>query len=615
LVLIAALGLSLCGLGKANQCAAAEPPKPVEPVFPFPIQRSVLDNGLTLLSVPYDSPGTISYYTIVRTGSRNEVEPGLSGFAHFFEHMMFRGTAKYSGDLYNSILKKFGADSNAFTTDDWTCYHITASAGALETIVELEADRFQNLSYDEAGFQKEARAVLGEYNKIASSPLLPLEEKLQDLAFDKHTYKHTTIGFLKDIVDMPNQYQYSLKFLERWYRPDNCIVLVVGDVKHGQLVQLAQRHYGPWKRGAAELKVPIEPPQTAERRATLPWKAATLPHLMLGYHVPAFDPNSSDVAALDILSEAVFAKTSPLYRKLVLEEGKAEEIMAGATFHRDPTLLNVLVRVRDVADMPAVEAAVYAALEDAAAKPISAERLRDIQSHLRYGLVLNSTDAVATALGNYLQLTGNADALNQIYASYARVTPADVQRVAAKYFAPANRTVVTLSSDKDMPVLENQSAERAAKVTAKPVAAKQSSGASAPKKLLPIAAAKPVDTKAAPAPSSLIAKPARPTQVALRVAFRAGAQDDPPGKEGLAALTARLVSEGGYGDVTYEQLLEKLYPLAAEIGGDCDKELTAFTGSVHPDNLAAFARLLGRVLLKPRFGEADFERIRQEHIS
>src|SRR5262245_50752892 len=107
--------------------ACAAPLGDLSEVFPFPIHRTELANGLSLISVEYDSPGIIAYYTVVRTGSRNEVEPGLSGFAHFFEHMMFRGTERYSQEGYNDVLKALGADSNAFTTDDWTCYHITAS--------------------------------------------------------------------------------------------------------------------------------------------------------------------------------------------------------------------------------------------------------------------------------------------------------------------------------------------------------------------------------------------------------------------------------------------------------------------------------------------------------
>src|SRR5262245_25054809 len=162
--------------------------------FPFPIAEKTLANGLRVYVVRYDSPGLVAYYSVVRTGSRNEVEPGKSGFAHFFEHMMFRGTDRYSTEQYNDVIKSIGADSNAFTSDDLTVYHILAGKDALPRIVDIEADRFQHLKYKEAEFQKEARAVLGEYNKSASNPMQRMAETMYDNAFQRHTYKHTTIG-------------------------------------------------------------------------------------------------------------------------------------------------------------------------------------------------------------------------------------------------------------------------------------------------------------------------------------------------------------------------------------------------------------------------------------
>ena len=252
-----------------------------KPVFTYPIEKTVLDNGLTVMSVPFDSPGIIAYYTIVRTGSRNEVEKGLSGFAHFFEHMMFRGTDAYPQEKYNDVLKSLGADSNAYTNDDWTCYHMTIPATALATAVEIEADRFQNLKYDEPSFQKEARAVLGEYNKSASSPFQKLNETMQNTAYTTHTYKHTTIGFLADIKDMPNQYAYSKVFFDRWYRPENCTIIVAGDVKHDALVALVKQYYGGWKRGKAQVEIPVEPPQTEPKSARVTWPLPTLPTLYL----------------------------------------------------------------------------------------------------------------------------------------------------------------------------------------------------------------------------------------------------------------------------------------------------------------------------------------------
>jgi zinc protease len=586
-----------------------------KPVFPFPIHSTVLDNGLTVITVPCETPGVLSYYTIVRTGSRNEIEPGLSGFAHFFEHMMFRGTPRNSSEQYNAKMKGMGADSNAFTTDDWTAYHTTASADALATIVELEADRFQNLSYDQAAFQKEARAVLGEYNKIASSPMLLLDETMQDVAYDQHTYKHTTIGFLKDIVDMPNQYEYSRKFFERWYRPDNCIVLAVGDVRHNEVVELARRHYSGWKPGAAKTEIPVEPPQTTERRRDLTWQGVTQPYLYIGYHVPGFDAHSRDIAALDVLGEAIFSQVSPLYRKLVLDEARVEVLTGGAQFRRDPTLFTIMARLRDPADLAAIEQAVYQALKTAAETPLDAQKLADIKSHMRYGFAtsLDSTNAVARSLGAFLELTGNPQSLNETYATYEQVTPADVQRVAREIFTPESRTVVTLLSEKDA-AARTQTAAPAQEAAPDKKAATAKTTDPAPGDKRTGATAKTAPDTTPPSAVKDSARNSTPL-VTLQIAFRAGSQDDPPGKEGLAALTARMLSEGGSRDVAYSDLLEKLYPLAGRMDGHCDKELTVYTGEVHRDKLGEFYPLFADTILHPRFDKADFERLRQEQIS
>jgi zinc protease len=429
--------------------SGAAPPGPTKPIFPYPIQRTVLDNGLTVLSVPFDSPGIIAYYTVVRTGARNEVEKGLSGFAHFFEHMMFRGTERYPQQKYNDALKTLGADSNAFTTADFTCYHMTLPASALAKAVELEADRFQNLQYNEPEFQKEARAVLGEYNKSASSPFLILQETLQDKAYTTHTYKHTTIVFLADVKDMPNQYAYSKTFFDRWYRPENCTVLVAGDVDHEDLVRLAKTAYGGWKRGSASVTIPTEPEQAEERTARLNWPAPTLPTLVLAYHVPAGDPKNPDVAALGALEQAVFGETSPLYNELVLDQQKVVMLAADANPSRDPGLFRIIARARREADLESVSQRIEQALADAAKTPLETAKLETIKSHLRYDFAasLDSADAVALALGYTIAVSGRPEAINELYAAYDRLTPEDLVRVAGKFFERTNRTVLTLVSE------------------------------------------------------------------------------------------------------------------------------------------------------------------------
>jgi zinc protease len=426
---------------------AAEPAS--RAAFPYPISTTVLDNGLTVLSIPFDSPGIIAYYTVVRTGARNEVERGLSGFAHFFEHMMFRGTDAYPEEKYNDVLKSLGADSNAYTNQDWTCYHMTIPATALATAVAIESDRFQNLKYDEPAFQKEARAVLGEYNKSASSPLLKLNETMQNTAYTRHTYKHTTIGFLADIMDMPNQYAYSKVFFDRWYRPENCTIIVAGDVKHDVLLALVKKHYGGWKRGTAQVEIPLEPPQTERRKARLTWPVPTLPTLYLGYHIPAGDPRMPDTAALRALEQAVFGETSELYRSLVLKEQKVVMMEADAEVKRDPGLFTILVRLRKTEDLAAVRARIRAALDEAAENRIDPARLDAIKQHLRYEFAssLRTADAVADEVGEAVATTAGPQSINERYEAYDRLTPEQVHQVAARTFQSANETEIILETE------------------------------------------------------------------------------------------------------------------------------------------------------------------------
>ena len=434
-------------LSAAALSAAAPPPSgSAEKAFPFAMETKVLENGLHLYAIHYDSPGLIAYYTIVRTGSRNEVEAGHTGFAHFFEHMMFRGTEKYPAERYNEIVKEIGADSNAFTSDDLTVYHLLAGKESLPTIVDIESDRFQHLKYSNAAFQKESRAILGEYNKGSSNPFQPLDEKLRELAFSAHTYRHTTIGFIKDVEDMPNQYDYSLQFFDRYYRPDNLQVIVAGDVDAANFFALAEKAYGGWKKGGARPEVPAEPPQKKEERGVVAWKSATLPIVYMGYHVPAFSTESKEGPALDVLSELLFSDRAPLHKRLVLEQQKVDDLEGGPENHRDPFLFEIVARVKQEKDLAGVEKDIEDEIAKIAANPPDAKTLEETVSHVRYAFArsLNNADRVAVTAARAVALTGRPDAWNDYFAMFPQLTPQDISAAARKYFAPSNRTVVVL---------------------------------------------------------------------------------------------------------------------------------------------------------------------------
>jgi zinc protease len=415
--------------------------------FPYPVLETVLDNGLPVVAVPLDTPGIAAHYVAVRTGSRNEIEPGRSGFAHFFEHMMFRGTENITPERYNDVIKQLGADGNAFTTDDWTCYHVVAAASALPTVMELEADRFMHLQYGLEAFQKEAAAVLGEYNKNASIPFNALFEKLHDTAYTEHTYKHTTMGFLKDIEDMPNQYDHSLAFFERWYRADNAVLVVAGDIVPEEVFALARRYYETWRPGVVPFATPVEPDQAEERTAHISWAAPTLPLLAMAFHAPAFDPADRQGRALDVLAQAYFAPTSALHKELVLDRQWVDWLSAGAEDHRDPGVFVVLARVKDEARVEEVRTSVERTLALAGSTSLAQERLDAVTSRLRYGFLagLQTPDQVAATVCHYVQLTGTTAAIDRTYATLRDVTAKDVSQVAARIFRPANRTIVTLA--------------------------------------------------------------------------------------------------------------------------------------------------------------------------
>jgi zinc protease len=416
-------------------------------IFPYKVNEVILDNGLKVVSIPYDSPGLVAYYTVVRAGSRNEVEPGRSGFAHFFEHMMFRGTEKYPSDRYDEILQSYGIDDNAFTTDDYTCYHLVGTKDALETMIDLESDRFKNLKYSEEAFRKEAGAVLGEYNMNSSNPFMMMFEKLHDNAYTAHTYKHTTMGFLRDIENMPNLYEYSLQFHDRYYRPENCIIVVVGDFDQDNLIRLIKKYYGDWERSDYTVKVPVDPPQTEEKTAHIDWENPTLPILLIGYHAPAFSDRQIDMPALDVMSQLVFSSSSPLYQKLVVEQALVEFVTGGCADHRDPPLFNVITRIKDEKDIERVRDEIYAAIEEAKITPVSQDRLAEIKSHMKYSFAmgLDTPGRIANTMAHYLQMTADHETVNRVYDLYDSVSPQDIMDVAQKYFDEPNRTVVTLT--------------------------------------------------------------------------------------------------------------------------------------------------------------------------
>jgi zinc protease len=361
--------------------------------------------------------------------------------------MMFRGTKKHPAAEYRRLVAEQGLDSNASTSEDKTTYFLYGPAKALPTIIELEADRFQNLDYSEAEFRTEAGAILGEYAKNASNPEQRLREKMRETAFQRHTYRHTTMGYLADIKAMPEGYTYSREFFSRYYRPDNTLIVISGDFDRAKTLALLRKHYGGWKGKARPAPIAAEPPQAEARRASVDWPSPTLPRVWLAWHTPG-GADLKAAAVQTVLSAYLFGPTSALYQRLVLEQQVVDSLEEMYWPTRDAGLFGVIARAKDAERTPQIEEAIAQEVAALAQGKVDAKKMSGVRSHLKYAnaLALDTPKRAGATLARFAAVTGDVQWLNKLHAQIDALKPADLAAFAKKHLVDAQRTTVTLAT-------------------------------------------------------------------------------------------------------------------------------------------------------------------------
>lgn len=416
--------------------------------FPYPMTTATLQNGVEVIVVRMPSPGVVAFGTWMSVGSRDELDPGRTGFAHFFEHLMFLGTPAVPGDAREAAMLRLGADDNAWTWLDETVYHVLLPQQGLARLVELEADRFQHLQLTPDQVRREAGAVYGEYRKGLADPGERLSDRLHEVAFGVHTYHHSTMGVETDIAAMPEAHAYAETFFAGHYRPDRATVLVVGDVEPEETIRLVSAAYGPWRpaTAAARVQPPPEPAQTAIRRAVAAGDSASA-RVSFGWKIPGGDPHNADVAALELLDTLLLSPTGSLYRRLVLDEQLAQSVDGGREAFVDPCLFVVNVELREGASFAQVEAVVREEVAKVQAS-VDAQALERARTHERYAF-LSSLDQpmdVLMALGSAVR-RGGTDAIDAWFERFDAVTPEQASTAARRYLIDAGLTVVTLGGE------------------------------------------------------------------------------------------------------------------------------------------------------------------------
>ncbi|MFO7894257.1 MAG: pitrilysin family protein [Longimicrobiales bacterium] len=424
--------------------ACGPPADPEAGIFPYDYEKVELDNGFTAYLINGGAPNQLAYVSMVRTGARDEVEEGRTGYAHFFEHMMFRGTEKYP--KYDEITASMGAARNAFTSNDMTVYYLTVASDYLEQVMDLESDRFRNLAYSEDDFRTEAGAILGEYQQGKLSPFRYLDEAVRATAFDVHTYEHTTIGFEEDIRAMPEGYEYSLSFYDRFYRPENVVLVIAGDFDVAEARSMVEEYYGGWEPGYVPPEVQQEPEQMAARDSVVEYPARTLPILSINYKAPAWSAADTMAVALEVLGRAAFGSNSDLYRELVIQDQKVQYLSAGFGLARDPALVDLTTMVSDPADVDAVEERILTAVERYREEPVDAQMLEDTKSNMKYSFLmgLENAQSIAFSLIGFVINTGGIEAVETYYETLDGVTAEHLRQAAREYLVPEKRTTVTM---------------------------------------------------------------------------------------------------------------------------------------------------------------------------
>jgi zinc protease len=428
----------------AGSAVAATKPAPAARVpGADQVKATTLANGLKVIVWTDRDIPNVALYNWVRAGSRNEV-PGITGLAHFFEHMMFNGTSKRAPGEFDRLMEAQGGSNNAFTSDNVTVYQDWIPRSALDLVFDLEADRLANLSFDPQVIESERGVVYSERRlRTEDSNEGFLYEQMQATAFVAHPYQNPTIGWPADIQGW--KLEDLQRFYKTYYAPNNCTLILVGDISAEEGFALAKRHLEAIPRQEPPPAVrTTEPEQLGEKRVLVERSAQT-PLLIHAYKSPAAnDPLGPAINLL--MTVLVEGNSSRLHRLLV--EDKRLAIEVGGQFQEgfDPYLTWLQLTLPEGANIPEVERTLDAALAEVVAKGVTDAELTRAKNQFAAGFwkQIATIDGKASLLGQFEVFEDDYRKLFDAPALYEKVTRADLQKAAALVFQHKHRTVGVL---------------------------------------------------------------------------------------------------------------------------------------------------------------------------
>jgi len=407
------------------------------------VVAATLDNGLRVLLLEDQRSPIVSFQMWYRVGSRNE-HRGSTGIAHFLEHLMFKGTPSHGPKEFARLVEQNGGQDNAFTSQDVTSYYVDIAADKLDLVIELEADRMQNLLLDPKEIASEREVVIEERRtRTEDDPSGFLGEEVSSIAFKGHPYGAPIIGWMEDVRRVtPEEIR---AFYKTYYVPNNAIVVAVGAFRAADVLEKIKKRFGRIPRG----KVPppllaVEPVQNGERRVTVK-KQAELPIVYMAWHVP--NHTSDDSVALEVLSTILAGgRASRLYRDLVYQRQLALEAGGdNAYFSLDPNLFWFWATPMPGQIPEKLETELVAHMERLKTEPVTDEELARAKNQIEAAFVYqeDSIHQRASLLARF-ELLGGFALKDSFLAKVRAITPADLTRVARAWFAPERKSVGVL---------------------------------------------------------------------------------------------------------------------------------------------------------------------------
>ncbi len=416
-----------------------------EPVVIPPIKftHRTLANGLKIYAAADRSTPTVAINVWYHVGSKDD-PAGRSGFAHLFEHIMFKGTKHTKPETIDRLTEDVGGFNNAYTADDVTVYYEVVPSNHLERLLWAEADRMATLNVDEKNFRSEREVVKQEYlQRVEAEPYGRFGEEIIKKSFAEHPYKRPTIGNIPELNAATIEDVRA--FHATYYRPDNATLVVVGDFDPAQFDTWVDKYFAPIPKPATPIpRVTIkEPARSAEQRLTIREAGVPLPALAVTYLGPA--ARSEDALALELAQEILTGgDSSRLHQKLVYEKQLAQSVEFVADLREDVGLMLFQVILASGKSVAEIQRALFAEIEKLGAEAVSAEELTKAKNRLLTARLHDreTSEGKATALAQAAVILGDAERVNTELEILQAVTAADIQRVARTIFTAQNRLVL-----------------------------------------------------------------------------------------------------------------------------------------------------------------------------